>query len=195
MISIDLVKQLRKETGISVSDCKKALEETQGNIEESRELLRKWGKEVAAKKVGREVGQGIVESYIHPNKKIGVMIQFLCETDFVAKSNEFQKLAHELCLQIAAMSPLYLKADDIPEEFLDGERKIYQEQFKDSGKPQRIIDEIIEGKLKKYKEEVSLLSQAWIKDDSKTIKELINEYIAKLGENMMIKKFIRYEIQ
>jgi elongation factor Ts len=117
-----------------------------------------------------------------------------CETDFVARSEEFKKLAQELCLQIAAARPLYLKEEDIPEEFLDGERKIYQKQFEGSGKPQNIIEQIIEGKLKKYKEEISLLSQAWIKDQSKTIKDLIDDYIAKFGERIEIAKFARFEI-
>jgi len=194
MISIDLVKQLRQETGVSITDCKKALSETKGDIEKAREILRKWGKEFALKKTSREVKQGIIETYLHPNRKIGVMVQIHCETDFVAKSDEFRKLAHELCLQIAAMSPLYLKSEDIPEEFLDGETKIYQEQFKNSGKPQKIISQVIEGKLKKYKEEISLFSQLWVKDETKTIKDLVEEYIAKLGENIIVRKFIRYEI-
>lgn len=192
MVSIDQVKQLRGETGVSVSDCKKALEEAKGSIEEAREILRKWGKDFALKRVGREAKQGIIEIYLHPNKRIGVMVQLHCETDFVARSEEFKKLAHELCLQIAAMNPLYLRAEDIPEKFLDGERKIYQEQLKNSGKPQKIINQVIEGKLKKYKEEVSLLSQVWVKDETKAIKGLVEEYIAKLGENIVIKKFIRY---
>jgi len=194
MISIDQVKQLRRETGVSVIDCKKALEEAKGDIKEAREILRKWGKEFALKKIGRETKQGIIESYLHPNKKIGVMIQIHCETDFVAKSEEFKKLAHEFCLQIAAMSPLYLKSEDIPEEFLDVEKKIYQEQFKDSGKPQKIINEIIGGKLKKYKEEISLLSQPCVKDEAKAMEDLVKEYIAKLGENIIVRKFIRFEI-
>ncbi len=194
MVSIDQVKQLRKETNVSVIDCKKALEEAGGDIEKAREILRKWGKDFALTKTGREVSQGIVETYVHPNKKIGVMVQIHCETDFVARSDEFKKLAHELCLQIAAMRPLYLKSEDIPEESLEGEKEIYKEQFKNSGKPQKIIDEIIEGKLKKYKEEISLLSQPWIKDDNKTIKDLIDEYINLLGENILVKKFVRYEI-
>lgn len=194
MVSIDQVKQLRGETGVSVSDCKKALEEAKGNIEEARETLRKWGKDFALKRVDREAEQGIIEVYLHPNKRIGVMVQLHCETDFVARSEEFKRLAHEFCLQIAAMNPLYLRVEDIPEKFLDGERKIYQEQLKNSGKPQKIINQVIEGKLKKYKEEVSLLSQTWVKDETKTIKGLVEEYIAKLGENIVIKKFIRYEI-
>ncbi len=194
MISIDQVKQLRQETGVSVIECKKALQETKGDFEKAKELLRKWGRELAGKKSEREAGEGIIESYIHPNKKVGVLVDIRCESDFVARSADFQKLAHELCLQIAAMSPLFLKEEDIPEEFIDGEKKIYKEQFKNSGKPEKIIGQIIEGKLKKYKEEISLTSQPWIKDEEKTIKDLINEYVAKLGENIIIKRFIKYDI-
>jgi len=194
MATIDQIKQLRQETGVSVIECKKALEEANGDFDLAKEILRKWGKELAGKKSEREAGEGIIESYIHPNKKIGVLIDIRCESDFVAKSEDFKKLAHELCLQIAASNPLFLKEDDIPEEFLDGERKIYREQFKDSGKPENIINQIIEGKLKKYKEEISLLSQPWIKDQDKKIEDVINEYIAKLGENIVIKRFAKYSI-
>lgn len=193
MIPIEQVKQLREETGVSVSDCKKALTEAKGDLEKAREILRKWGKEVASKKTSREVKQGIIETYLHPNRKVGVMVQIYCETDFVAKSEEFKKLAHEICLQIAAMKPVYLKTDDIPEEFTKRETEIYREQFKNSGKPQKVISQIIEGKLKNTKEEISLFSQSWIKDETKTIKDLIEEYIAKLGENIIVKKFIRYD--
>jgi len=194
MVTIDQIKQLRQETGVSVIECKKALEEVNGDFDLAKEILRKWGKELASKKSEREAGEGIIESYIHPNKKIGVLIDIRCESDFVAKSEDFKKLAHELCLQIAASNPLFLKEDDIPEEFLDGERKIYREQFKDSGKSENIINQIIEGKLKKYKEEISLLSQPWIKDQDKKIEDVINEYIAKLGENIVIKRFAKYSI-
>lgn len=194
MVSIKQVKQLRQETGVSVTECKKALEEAKGDFNKAKEILRKWGRELAGKKSEREAGQGIIESYIHPNKKIGALVELRCETDFVAKSKDFQKLTHELCLQIAAMNPLFLKEKDIPEKYLHGERKIYQEQLKNSGKPQKIVNEIIEGKLKKYKEEISLLSQPWIRDETKTIKDLIEEYIAKLGENIQVKRFARYEI-
>ena len=194
MISISKIKKLRKETGVGPIECKKALTEAKGDIEKAKYILRTWGKDFAAKKTARETKQGLIESYIHPNSKIGVLLDIRCETDFVAKSEDFKKLAHEICLQIAAMKPLFLNEEDIPEEFLAGEQKIYQEQFKDSGKPQKIINEIIEGKLKKYKEEISLLSQSWIKDETETIKELINEYITKLGENIIVKQFTRYEI-
>jgi len=194
MVSIDQLKQLREETGISMIECKKALEEAGGDIERAKEILREKGKEMVKGKEGRKTATGIVASYIHPGSRIGVLLELHCETDFVAKSEEFKKLAHEICLQIAAMRPLFVKSEDIPEEFLDGERKIYQKQFEDSGKPQKIIDQIIEGKLEKYKKEISLLAQPWVKDESKTIKDLIDEYIAKLGEKIEIAKFTRYEI-
>ena len=194
MIKIDQIKQLREETGVSPRECKKALEQSKGNIKKAKELLRVWGKTVANKKISRETKKGLVDAYIHPTSKTGVLLDIRCESDFVAKSEEFKKLAHEICLQIAAMKPLFVKEDDIPEEFLDGEKKIYKEQFRDSGKPQKIVDQIIEGKLKKYKEEVSLLSQPWIKDDTKSIKNLVEEAIAKIGENIEIKRFARYEI-
>jgi elongation factor Ts len=146
------------------------------------------------KKTSRDVKSGLIETYLHPNAQTGVLLDIRCETDFVAKSPEFKKLAHEVCLQIAAMKPFYVKEEEIPEEFLDGETKIYTEQLKDSGKPENIVKQILEGKIKKYKEEVSLMSQVWIKDDSKTIKNLVEDAVAKLGENIEIKKFARYEI-
>lgn len=194
MVTINQIKQLRQETGISITECRKALEETKGDIKRAKEVLRRTGKEVVKTKQERGVREGMIESYIHPNKKIGAMVELRCESDFVARSQDFQKLAHELCLQIAAMNPLFLKTEDVPEKFLAGERKIYQEQVRGSGKPEKIINEIVEGKLKKYKEEISLTSQPWIRDETKTIKELIDEYIARLGENIIVKRFVRYEL-
>ncbi len=194
MSSIEQLKQLREQTGISMIECKKALKEAEGDIEKAKEILREKGKEMIKGKESRGIGQGIIASYIHSGEKIGVLLKIHCETDFVAKSEEFRKLAHEICLQIAALRPLFVSPKDIPEEFLDGERKIYQKQFADSGKPQKIIEQVIEGKLKKYKEEVSLISQNWVKDETKTIGDLIEDYIAKLGEKIEIEKFTRYEI-
>lgn len=194
MVSIEQIKQLRQETGISVIECKKALQEADGDFKRAKEILREWGRELANKKAERETGEGIVESYIHPNKKIGVLVDLRCESDFVARSEDFRNLAHEICLQIAAMNPLFLVEEDIPENFLDGEKKIYQEQLKDSGKPKKIISQIIEGKLKKYKEQVSLMSQPWVKDETKTIKDLIDGCISKIGENIAVKRSARYEI-
>jgi elongation factor Ts len=194
MVSIEQIKKLREETGISISECKKALEASKGNLEKAKVILKEWGKEFSKKKIERETKQGIVEGYIHPGKKIGVMVELNCESDFVARSEDFQKLAHEICLQAAAMSPLFSKKEDIPDDFLFGERKIWEEQLKDSGKSKKIIDEIISGKLEKFKEEISLLSQLWIKDETKTVKDLIDEYISRLGENIVVGRFIRFEI-
>ena len=194
MVSIDQIKKLREATGISMMDCKGALEEAKGDIEKAKKILREKGKEIIKGREGKEVSQGIVISYVHPGSKLGVLVELHSETDFVARAEEFKKIAHEICLQIAAIKPLFLKMEDIPEEFLDGERKIYQKQFEGSGKPQKVIDQIVEGKLEKYKKEISLLSQPWVKDETKTIGELIEEYAAKLGEKIEVARFVRYEI-
>jgi len=193
MASIDQIKQLREETSVSISECRKALIESDDDFDKAKEILRKMGREIAGKRLDREAMAGIVHSYIHSNEKIGVLLELRCESDFVAKSKDFKELAHELCLQIAAMNPLFVKEEDIPEDFLAGEREIYREQFKGSGKPKNVIDGIVEGKLKKYKDKIILYSQPWIKDDTKTIKDLLDEYFAKLGENIIIKRFERYE--
>lgn len=194
MPNIESIKKLREETGVSPNEIKRALEESKGDIEKAKELLKIWGKNIADKKFEREAKQGIIDTYIHPNSKTGALLDIRCESDFVAKSSDFKNLAHEICLQIAAMKPLYVRDTDIPEEVVDGEKKIYQEQLKDSGKPENIVKQVLEGKIKKYKESISLLDQPWVKDDSKTIKNLIEETISKVGENIEIKRFIRYEI-
>ena len=194
MSNIELVKLLREETGVSPTEIKKALQEAGGDITKAKEVLRTWGKTLADKKTEREARQGIIDYYVHPDLKTGVLLDIRCESDFVAKSPDFKNLAHELCLQIAAMKPLFVSEDKIPEEFMDGEKKIYAEQVKNSGKPENIVQQIIDGKLKKYKESVSLLSQSWIKDDAKTIKSLIEETVSKVGENVEVKRFVRYEI-
>lgn len=194
MPKFDQLKKLREDTGISMIECKKALEESGGDVERAKILLREKGKETIKGREGRAAKQGIIISYIHPGDKIGVLLQLHCETDFVAKSDNFKNLGRELCLQIAAARPLFSSPEEISEEFLDGERKIYKKQFEDSGKPQNIIDNIVEGKIKKYKEEVSLLCQMWVKDQSKTISDLIGEYMAKTGEKIGVGKFARFEI-
>ena len=194
MVKIDQIKQLREETDVSIIECKKALEKTKGDMEKAKEILRKWGQELANKKSNREAKQGIIESYIHPNKKIGVLIDVRCESDFVARSEDFKALVHDLALHIAGIKPYYIKPEDISEEILRGEKEIYKEQFAKSGKPEKIMEQIIEGKLKKYKEEISLLTQPFVKNPDKTVQEMISEYIAKLGENIKIKRFARYEI-
>lgn len=194
MVTIDQIKQLREETGVSPTEVKKALEQSEGDVAKAKELLRIWGKKVFDKKTTRDAKAGLIETYLHSNASVGVLLDIRCETDFVAKSPDFKSLAHEICLQIAAMKPLFVSDSDIPEEFLDGETKIYTEQVKDSGKPENITKQIIEGKLNKYKQEISLLSQNWVKDDSKTIKDLIEDTTAKVGEKIEVKKFARYEI-
>jgi len=194
MASIDQLKKLRGETGISMIECKKALEEAGDDIEKAKKILREKGTEMIKDREGRSASQGRVISYIHHDGKLGVLLELNCETDFVAKSEEFKKLGHEICLQIAATKPLFVRPDEISEEFLDGEKKIYKKQVADSGKPQEIVEKIVEGKIKKYKEEVSLISQPWVKDNSKTIEDLINDYVSKTGEKIKIGNFSRFEI-
>ncbi|MFA6190137.1 MAG: elongation factor Ts [Candidatus Staskawiczbacteria bacterium] len=194
MATIDQIKQLREETGSAPTQIKKALEESNGNLEKAKELLNLWGKSVSIKKESREAKSGIIETYLHSNAKTGVLLDIRCESDFVAKNPLFKELAHEICLQIAAMKPLYVSEANIPEELLEAEAKIYEEQVKESGKPANIVAQIIEGKLNKYKEEVCLLSQTWIKDDSKKIGNLVEDAIAKIGEKIEVKRFARFEI-
>jgi elongation factor Ts len=193
MVNIDLVKQLREETEISLAECRKALEESQGNIAEAKEYLKKRGQAVAAKKTERAVGNGIIDTYVHSNKRMGVMLEINCETDFVARSDDFKNLAHEICLQIASMRPLYVREEEIPEEVLNKEKSLYEEQAKSMNKPAEIVEGIIKGKLEKFKKDFCLVNQLWIKDDTKTIQSFINEVIAKTGENIVVKRFITYE--
>jgi len=193
-MSIEQLKQLREETGISMMECRKALDEAKGDIKRAKEILREKGKEMVKGREGRATAKGLITSYIHGEGKIGVLLQMNCESDFVAKSDDFKKLAHDICLQIAAAAPLFVSPEEISKEFLDGETKIYKKQFADSGKPQEIVDKIIEGKLSKYKEEVSLLKQPWVKDTTKTVQDLVDEVKAKIGENIEIAKFSRFVI-
>ncbi len=193
-VNIDLVKQLREETGISLADCKKALEESEGQIEQAREYLKKRGQAVAAKKAERETGgAGLVETYVHSSGRLGVMAEIQCETDFVSRGEDFKTLAHEICLQIASMKPKYVREEEIPEEFLTGERAAIEEEVKGMNKPADIMEGIIKGKMDKIKKDICLINQPWVKDDTKTIQILINDYIAKTGENIVVKRFTIYE--
>jgi elongation factor Ts len=194
MENLEKIKQLRQLTGVSLSLCKKAIEEAEGDIEKAKELLRKWGEDLASKKASRVTGEGIIDAYVHSNKKIGVLIELRCETDFVARNSEFQNLAHDLAMHIAAFAPKYIKEEEIPQEELEKEKEIYREQFKETNKPPEIIEKMVEGKLKKYKESICLLSQPFVKNQKKTVDQVIKEYIAKLGENISVKRFIRFEI-
>lgn len=189
-----MIKELREKTQAGMMDCKKALVETSGDMDKAVEILRKKGLASADKKMGREVTQGIVASYIHNNKKIGVLLELLTVTDFVARNEEFEILSKELCMQIAAASPQYIKIEDIPKEVIDKEREIYREQMKDSGKPQNVIEKIVEGKLNKFYTDICLLEQEYIKDPNVKIRDLIKNKIAAFGENIEIGRFIRYQI-
>ena len=194
MENTELLKQLREETGISMMECKKALDESKWDIKRAKEILREKGKEMIKGRSERAMSKGIIEAYVHMGSKIGVMLELLCESDFVAKSDEFKKLAHEIALQAAATRPLFVKAEDIPGELIDEEKRVCLKQFESTNKPQNIIDQIVEGRIKKYKTEVVLLSQPWVKDTSKTIQDLITETRAKIGENINVGNFSRFEI-
>lgn len=191
---IEQVKKLRQETGVSLAECKKAIEEAGGDIEKAKEILRKRGRDLAGKRAGRDAGEGIITSYIHPNNKVGVLLDIRCESDFVARSDDFQNLSKEICLQIAAIAPQFVNSEEIPEEVIEKEKELYREQLRDSGKPEDIIAKILDGKIKDYIKNNCLLSQSWVKDNTKTIKELIDECIAKIGENILVKRFSRFEL-
>ncbi len=194
MSNIEEVKKLREETGISMMECKKALEKSGNDIEKAKKALRERGEDVAGKRAGKATGEGVVASYIHSNKKVGVLLDLRCESDFVAKSNDFQELAHELCLQIAAANPRYTYSEDIPEDVIEEEKDVIKKQSEKEGKPAEFMEKIMEGRIKKFEKEVVLFSQPWIKDDKTSIEDLINDKIARIGEKIVIKRFQRYEI-
>jgi len=189
-----LVKQLREQTGVGILECKKAIAECDNDYEKAQEYLRKKGFEKAKSKSSRVTNQGSIGSYIHSNGRIGVLLELGCETDFVARNEDFLALQKDICMQIAAMNPQYSNSDEIPAEVIEKEKDIFRVQMKDSGKPDNIIDKIIEGKLKKMYSEICLLDQAFFKDDSKTIDNLIAEKIHKLGENITVKRYVRFQI-
>jgi len=193
-ITSEMIKELREKTQAGMLDCKKALVETGGDMDKAVEFLRKKGLASADKKMGREVTQGIIASYIHNNKKIGVLVALLIVTDFVARNDAFEELGKELCMQVAAASPMYVKIEDVPADVIEKEREIYREQMKDSGKPANVIEKIIDGKLNKFYSDVCLLEQEFIKDPAVKIKDLIKQKIAVFGENIEVGKFIRYQI-
>ncbi len=194
MSNIEQIKQLREETGVSMMECKKALEKSGDDIEKAKKALRERGVELAGKRAGRDAGEGIIASYIHSNNKVGVLLDIRCESDFVAKSDDFKMLAHEICLQIAAAKPKHITGEDVTEEELAEEREIILKQCEKSGKEEKFLDKIVEGKLSKYKKEVALLMQPWVKDEKQTIQDLINDKITKIGEKIIVNRFERFEI-
>lgn len=195
MPDLKQVSSLRKKTGAGIVDCQKALAESGGDQEKAVEILRKKGALKAAKKSAeRTASEGLVHAYMHASGKLGVMIELRCETDFVARNEDFQTLANELAMQIAAMNPSYIKPEDVPAEELEKEKGIIAEELKASGKPAEMIDKIVTGKLEKYYEEVCLLKQPYIKDDKVKIEKLIEEAIAKIGEKIEVGRFVRYQM-
>ena len=193
-IDTELIKELRARTGAGIMACKKALEKTGGDIEKAVEELKKEGLLKAEKKLDRAAKDGLVYAYIHPGSKVGAMLELNCETDFVANTDEFKQLAHDIAMQIAAMSPIAVSRDDIPKEVLEKEKEIYREQLRKEGKPEHIIDKIVEGKMEKFFKEKVLLEQDFIKDPSITIEQLIKLHISKFGENIRVRRFCRFRI-
>jgi elongation factor Ts len=193
-LDMDAVKELRARTGAGVLDCKKALAENGGELEKAVDWLREKGLAKAAKKAGRTASQGLVFSYIHTNGKIGVLLELDCETDFVARTDEFKALGHELCMQVAAANPPYISPDDVPQADLDREKEIYKAQALEEGKPAHILEKIAEGRVRKFYEDNCLMEQAYIRDGDKRIKDLVIEAIAKIGENILVRRFARFSI-
>jgi len=193
-ISASLVKELRDRTGAGMMDCKRALQETAGDLEAAAEYLRKQGIAKADKKADRKANEGLVHSYIHQGGKIGVLVEINCETDFVARTDDFQAFCHEIAMQIAAASPQYLRREEISEDILAKEKEILREAALNEGKPENVVDRIVEGKLEKYFEQVCLLEQPYIRDSDKSVEEVLKEAIASLGENIQIARFTRYAL-
>lgn len=191
-IKAELVKELREKSSAGMMDCKEALVESNGDIKKAEEILKEKGLAKASKKASRATKEGIIDSYIHIGSKIGVMLEVNCETDFVARNEMFKNFVHDIALHITAAAPLYVSKEDVPQEVLDKEKELYRKQALNEGKPEKIIDKIAEGKLKKYYEENCLLEQPFVKDNDVKIGDLLKQNIAKIGENIVIKKFERY---
>jgi elongation factor Ts len=193
-IPAQLVKELRERTGAGFADCRAALVEANGDIEQAINVLRKKGQAAAAKKAQRATSEGLVGSYIHAGGKIGVLVEINCESDFVARTDDFQKLSHDVAMHIAALDPRFLRREEVTQEVLDREREIYREQAKATGKPEAVIEKIVNGKMEKFYEENCLYEQHFIKDEGTTVKELVDQAIAKLGENIAIRRFCRFKV-
>lgn len=193
-ISLELIQQLRERTGLGMMDCRKALEAANGDIEQAVEALRKKGAAVAAKRAGNATAEGVIHAYIHPGSRIGVLVEVDCETDFVARTKEIQQFVQDLCLHITALKPLYLSPEQVDPKFLEHEREIFKAQLVESGKPPKIIDQIVEGKITKLYSEVCLLQQQFVKNDQMTVAEVVNDLMARLGEKIIVRRFARFEV-
>ncbi len=193
-VSTSQVKELRVATGAPILDCKKALENNKGDFDQAVDWLRKQGLSSVANKVGRDVSEGLIDSYIHPGNRVGVIVEVNCETDFVAKTDDFRALVHDILLHIAMANPLCIDKDDLPSESLSKEENLFREQALKEGKPDNIVDKVVAGKIDKYYKQVCLLRQPFVKDEDQTIQDLINNAIAKLGENIVVHRFVRFEL-
>lgn len=193
-ISAADVKELRERTGVGIMDCKRALQEANGDIEEAIKLLRTMGKAKAAKRAGREASEGRIESYVHMGGKIAVLLELNCETDFVARSDDFVELARDLAMHVAAANPLFLSREDVDSAALDAERSVYAEQARAEGKPEDLIQRIVDGKINRYYQEVCLMEQAFVKNPDVKVADLVTQAVAKLGENVVVRRFARFAL-
>ncbi|MBC7975670.1 MAG: translation elongation factor Ts [Myxococcales bacterium] len=193
-VTATLIKDLRERTGAGMSDCKKALVEVEGDIDKAIDYLRTKGLAKAAKKAGREATEGAVISYIHGGGRIGVLVEINCETDFVARNEDFQGFTREVALQIAAMNPTFVRKDEVNQDFVDKEREVLLAKAKESGKPDQVVQKMVDGQISKWMKEICLLDQPWVKDADKTIEQLQQELISKIGENVKIRRFVRFEL-
>jgi elongation factor Ts len=193
-ISAELVKKLREKTGVGLMDCKEALKNASGDMEKAIEYLREKGLAKLQKRMGKVASEGVIASYIHTGGKVGTMVEVNCETDFVANTREFQEFSKDIAMQITASNPIYVKREDIPEEVKEKEKNIYRKQAIESGKPEKILDKIAEGKMEKFYQEVCLIEQPFIKNQDITVKELLEELIAKMGEKILVNRFVRFQL-
>lgn len=193
-ITAQMVKKLRDMTGAGMMDCKKALQEAGGDFDKAVKILRERGLAKAAKKAGRAAKEGIIHAYIHGGGRIGVMVEVNCETDFVARTDEFKNLVNDIALHIAAFAPRWVKREDVPAEVIEQEKEIYRKQALAEGKPEHVVEKIVEGKLKNFYKENVLLEQPFVKDEDKTVEDVIKEAIAKIGENIVVRRFVRWEL-
>ena len=193
-INAAMVKQLREKTGAGMMDCKEALTECDGDISKSIDFLRKKGLATASKRSGRIMSEGVIKSYIHTGSKLGVLVEINCETDFVAKNDDFIEFAKNIAMHIAATNPLGIRPEDVPEEIINREKEIYRAQAVETGKPEKIVDKIAEGKLQKFYKDNCLMSQAYVRDPNVTVEDLLNSLIAKIGENITINRFVRFQV-
>lgn len=193
-ISAAMVKELREKTNAGMMDCKKALQECSGDMDKAVQWLRQKGLAVAAKRAGRATSEGVIQSYIHAGNKLGVLVEVNCETDFVAKTDQFVQFARDLAMHIAASNPVCIRREEVPEELLNKEKELFEKQAREQGKPDHIIEKIVTGRLEKFYKEICLLEQPFVKDPDKTIQDLLNELVASIGENISIRRFARFQV-